>query len=298
LSREIRFGSRESDLAVIQARLVMNCIARTHPEISLRLITMKTRGDLHPEMPPEGKSFFTGALEQALERGEIDLCVHSLKDMATEENPNLPIAALSKRADPRDMLILPPGRVFSGLGALDTSLPVGCGSARRRVQLFALAPGLRAAPIRGNVTTRLDKMDQGGYGALILAAAGLERLGIRDRPGYLFPVREMIPAAGQGVLAVQGRAGEDHDFLDAVRDPVSEEEARAERLLIHAMGGGCNSPAAAFAKISGSEITLLGMYAAAHDTFPVRGEISGERKDGPRLAEKLARRLLQKEGGL
>jgi hydroxymethylbilane synthase len=301
LTRKIRFGSRESDLAVIQARLIMDSIARAHPELSLHLVTMKTRGDLHPEMPLEGRGFsgkalFTGALEQALARGDIDFCVHSLKDMAERENPDLPIAALAKRGDPRDMLVLPRGKKFSGLDALDPSLPVGCSSVRRRIQLFALAPGLTTAPIRGNVPTRLAKMDRDAYGALILAAAGLERLGIRDRTGYLFPVREMIPAAGQGILAVQGRYGEDYSFLDVVRDPVTEEEARLERALIGALGAGCGSPAAAFVRITGNEMSILGMYAADLNSPPVRGELSGERKEGLHLAEKLAGRLLHGGG--
>jgi hydroxymethylbilane synthase len=316
VGREIRFGSRESDLAVIQARFVMDRIARNHPEISLRLVTMKTRGDLHPEIPLEdngdpernrGKTLFTGALEEALARGAVDLCVHSLKDMAERENPDLPIAALAKRGDPRDMLVLPRRgpdlqsllsqglpRILSVLKA--GSLPVGCGSARRRIQLLLRAPGLAVAPIRGNVPGRLVKMDGGAYGALILAAAGLERLGLADRPGYIFPVREMIPAAGQGVLALQGRRGEGYEFLDAVRDPVTEEEAGTERALIRALGGGCGSPAAAYARIEGNEISILGMYAADPGAPPVRDEIAGDRAGRLRLAEILARRLLGREG--
>jgi hydroxymethylbilane synthase len=315
MGREIRFGSRESDLAVIQARLVMEGIARVHPELRLTLITMKTRGDLHPEIPLEdngdpernqGKALFTGVLEEALLRGEVDLCVHSLKDMAEKVNPDLPVAALTKRGDPRDMLVLPRTepfsteplsqnlpRIFSALRA--GSLPVGCGSARRRIQLLLLAPGLLTAPIRGNVPTRLAKMDGGAYGALVLAAAGLERLGIRDRPGYIFPAREMIPAAGQGTLALQGRRGEDYAFLEAVRDPVTEEEAGTERALIQALEGGCGSPAAAYARIEGNEISILGMYAADLTAPPVRDEIAGDREQGPRLAETLARRLREKE---
>ncbi|MDR1057973.1 MAG: hydroxymethylbilane synthase [Treponema sp.] len=308
--REIRFGSRESDLAVIQARLVMDAIARRHPEISLRLVTMKTRGDLYPEIPLEdngdpernrGKTLFTGALEEALVRGAVDLCVHSLKDMAEKENPDLPIAALAKRGDPRDMLVLSQKgpvlrdlpRILSVLKA--GSLPVGCGSARRRIQLLLRAPGLAVAPVRGNVPGRLAKMDGGAYGALILAAAGLERLGLADRPGYIFPVREMIPAAGQGVLAIQGRRGESCAFLDAVRDPVTEEEAGTERALIRALDGGCGSPAAAYARIEGNEISILGMYAADPGAPPVRDEIAGDRAEGLRLAETLARRLLRKD---
>jgi hydroxymethylbilane synthase len=309
LVREIRFGSRESDLAVAQTRLVMGIIAQAHPELSLRLVTMKTRGDLHPELPLEGdaggKDLFTGALEQALAGNKVDLCVHSLKDMALEQDELLPIAGMARRGDPRDMLILPknsgtgkagnftelsPGAALP-LGQPGIS-PLGCSGTRRRIQLLARAPDIAVAPIRGNVLTRLAKLDQGQFGALILAAAGIERLGVKDRPGYYFSVRDMVPAAGQGVLALQGRRGEDYAFLDALRDPVTEEEARTERRLIRALGGGCHSPAAAFARISGTEIAIIALYAAgAASPFSIE-EISGPRDRAYELAESLARRLL------
>lgn len=310
--REIRFGSRESDLAVAQTRLVMEIIARAHPELSLRMVTMKTRGDLHPELPLEngetgGKDLFTGALEQALARNEVDLCVHSLKDMAPEQDDLLPIAGMARRGDPRDMLILPkdpgtgnsgnftelsPGRALPLRGSGIS--PVGCSGARRRIQLLARAPDLAVAPIRGNVLTRLAKLDQGQFGALILAAAGIERLGVKDRPGYYFSVRDMVPAAGQGVLALQGRRGEDYAFLDALRDPVTEEEAWTERRVIRTLGGGCQFPAAAFARISGTEIIIIAMYAAGAAAPFYIEEISGGRDRALELAESLARRLLAK----
>jgi hydroxymethylbilane synthase len=318
LAREIRFGSRESELAVVQTRLVMGIIARAHPELSLRMVTMKTRGDLHPELPLEngktgGKDLFTGALEQALAKNEVDLCVHSLKDMAMEQNDLLPIAGMARRGDPRDMLILPrdPGTGKAGdftelspgtalplrrSGHPPVGCPVGCSSTRRRIQLLARAPDLSVAPIRGNVPTRLAKLDQGQFGALILAAAGIERLGVKDRPGYYFPVRDMVPAAGQGVLALQGRRGEDYAFLEALRDPITEEEAWTERRVIRTLGGGCHFPAAAFARISGMEILIIAMYAdsaATNDAPPFYvEEISGPRDRAFELAESLARRLL------
>jgi hydroxymethylbilane synthase len=315
LAREIRFGSRESDLAVAQTRLVMGIIARAHPELSLRMITMKTRGDLCPKLPLEngktgGKDLFTGVLEQALAKNEVDLCVHSLKDMAMEQNELLPIAGMARRGDPRDMLILPkdpetgnsgnfaelsPGRAFP-LGQCGIP-PVGCSSMRRRIQLLARAPHLAIAPIRGNVPTRLAKLDQGQFGALVLAAAGLERLCIRDRPGYYFAVRDMVPAAGQGVLALQGRRGEDFAFLEALRDPLTEEEAWTERRVIRALGGGCHFPAAAFARISGTEIVIIAMYAAGAGAPFFTEEISGARDRAPELAEALARRLLSRGEG-
>jgi hydroxymethylbilane synthase len=295
---ELRFGSRDSALAVIQAHLVMDPIARAHPELKLRLVTMKTRGDLRQDLPLEGaggKALFTAALEEALAQGKIDFCVHSLKDMPEHVPEDFPIAAMTKREDPRDMLLLPQGQSFAGLDALGAG-PAGCSSIRRRVQLRVLAPALMVAPVRGNVPTRLDKLDRGQYGALVLAAAGLIRLGIRDRPGYVFSVDEMVPAAGQGVLAIQGRRGEDSAFLDAVRDKVSEEEALAERSFVQAIGGGCGSPAAAYARVSGGEIAITGMYAAEDGAFLFKDRVSGPREEGRRLAEELARLLLGKGG--
>jgi hydroxymethylbilane synthase len=276
----------------------MEPIARAYPELKLSLITMKTQGDLRQDLPLEGvqgKALFTGALEEALAQGKIDLCVHSLKDMPEHVSDDFPIVAMTRREDPRDMLLLPQGQSFAGLDALGAG-PVGSSSIRRRVQLLALAPALTVLPVRGNVPTRLDKLDRGQYGALVLAAAGLIRLGIKGRPGHVFSVDEMVPAAGQGVLAVQGRRGDDLDFLEAVRDRVSEEEALAERTFVQAIGGGCGSPAAAYARISGGDIAITGMYGAEDGAFLFKDTLSGPREEGRRLAEKLARLLLKRGG--
>jgi hydroxymethylbilane synthase len=318
MKTEIRFGSRESDLAVAQTKLVMSTLLKAHPELSLTLITMKTKGDLHPELPLEdaagggfaAKALFTGALEKALAREEVDICVHSLKDMAMEEDGMLPIVGMAARGDPRDMLILPRQNdsahvPFSDL-RFDTPLsfdwttlqPVGCSSVRRRIQLLSRAPKLAIESIRGNVPTRLAKMDKGQYGALVLAAAGIARLGVKNRPGFFFDVHDMVPAAGQGILALQGRRGEDYSFLDALRDPVTEQAAATERHVIAALGGGCHFPAASYAKILGTEIMIIAMYAKA---APVAStvespvfieEISGARENALQLADTLARKLL------
>jgi hydroxymethylbilane synthase len=304
---EIKIGSRDSALALAQTRLVMEIIGKAHPGLRLGIVTMKTRGDLMPNTPfeemgeREGKGLFTDALEKALDSGEIDLCVHSLKDLSVNLNEALPIVAVAPRGDPRDMLVLPPGgediRSAGGiLSAFDASLPVGCSGLRRRMQLAGLAPGIRVASIRGNVPTRLSKMDAGQYGALVLASVGLARLGVK-RPGYVFSVREMVPAAGQGALAVQGRRGEDYGFLDAVRDPVSEEETSAERVFIQTLDCGCGCPAAAYARVSGNEILIAGLYALNAESPLFREEIAGQRADAPRLARELARRLAHKAGG-
>ncbi|GHT01631.1 porphobilinogen deaminase [Planctomycetales bacterium] len=314
MKRTVRFGCRESALAVAQTRSVMADVAAAHPELDLRLLTMKTRGDLAPDAPLEcgGKGFFTDALERALTGGEIDVGVHSLKDMAIADNPELPIVGMTKRADPRDALILPPhgdaggGEKlvdFAAVGEkkLTAEMPIGCGSKRRAIQLQALADrlaprdrlasGLKIAPIRGNVPTRLAKLDRGEYGAIILAAAGLQRLNLQ-RAGYYFSAREMVPAAGQGILAMQGRRGENYHFLDAARSAVTEEVAAIERRIIRALGGGCGLPTGALAQICGNEINIVAMFAAADNPRSiVRDEISGDRRRGAELADTLARRL-------
>jgi hydroxymethylbilane synthase len=330
VNRIIRIGSRGSGLAIAQTRLVMEAIARFNPRLGLELVIIKAQGDLQPEiqlethpeihpeirpdLPPENpgmsgqgpeaprggiKGLFTGRLEEALARGEVDLCVHSLKDMAEQTAEELPIVAMPKRGDPRDCLILPEGRGFGGFEDLPRicgDRPVGSSSIRRKIQFRSLAPSLCFAPIRGNVPTRIGKLDKGQYGALLLAAAGLERLGISGRGAYIFPVREMIPAPGQGTLAVQGRRGEDYAFLDPLRDRLTEEEARAERGFIRAAAAGCASPAAVYARISGGEISLIALFAADAEAPFFRDAISGPREKGPALAETLARRLLKKAG--
>jgi hydroxymethylbilane synthase len=309
----VRIGSRESVLAIAQTRIVMDTIARSHPELKLELVTMKTLGDLKPNLPLESaaketaenaKALFTGALEEALAKNEVDLCIHSLKDMAADSPKDLPIVAMAKRGDPRDCLILPKDDSFESFENLNRRYarqssklplpPAGCSSLRRQIQLRALTPALGFSPIRGNVPTRIAKLDNGQYSLLVLAAAGLERLGISSRAAYLFPIEEMIPAAGLGVLAVLGRRDEDYSFLDDVNDPVTAEEALAERAFIRTAGGGCGSPAAAYAKIAGNHIRIIALLAAG--AAFIRDEISGPPEDGQKLAEELASRLLVQTG--
>jgi hydroxymethylbilane synthase len=200
---------------------------------------------------------------------------------------------------PRHFAVQDQGKDGKALfAALEGAAPIGCSSLRRSIQFRALAPKLHNAPIRGTVPTRLSKLDDGQYGALILAAAGLERLGIARPGARLFSLQEMVPAAGQGALAVQGRRGDDYPFLEVLRDPVSEEEALAERAFIRTLGCGCASPAAAYAQISGQEIRITGMYAPMDPDLIglpfFRDEISGERRQALQLAEELARRLIRK----
>ena len=281
---KIRVGSRESRLAVIQAELLMAAVRAAHPDIELELVTMKTTGDKILDRTLDkvgGKGLFVKELDAALQDGRVDLTVHSCKDLPMEENPALPLAAFSKREDPRDALVLP-----EGVRELDFSKPIGCASLRRKMQLEKLYPQAQIAPVRGNVQTRLRKLDEGQYAALVLAGAGLKRLGLEGRIARYFEPEEVLPAAGQGILAAQMRAGEDAFFLGAFADPEGAACARAERAFVRELDGGCSSPVAAFATVNGNTMTLTGMNVSGE-----KGTITGPVEEAAQLGTALARRL-------
>ncbi|MDR3354308.1 MAG: hydroxymethylbilane synthase [Synergistaceae bacterium] len=317
-TRIIRVGSRESILAVAQAKSVMESISRSHPEFDLELVTMKTKGDRFSALFPASgmsaggqivKGMFVKELESALLDGSIDLAVHSLKDMSLVENPDLPIVAYTEREDPRDVIITraaageasPLARALdglihrsAGLSSVDLSgFVAGCSSPRRRVQLRRAA-GCKTSPVRGNVITRLERLDSGewDFDFLVLAAAGLIRLGMRDRIDYYFPADEIIPAAGQGVLACQGRAGEDYGYLSSVNDPIASARAASERAFASATGGGCSSPVAAYAEEDGGEIILIGLYADEESGIYSRGRMRGPIERAGELGERLAVKIM------
>lgn len=202
---------------------------------------------------------------------------------------DLPVAAFLRREDPRDALVLP-----EGAARWDQSRPAGSASPRRRIQLKALFPALEVRPVRGNVHTRLHKLDSGEYGALVLAAAGLKRLGLEGRIARYFAPEELLPAAGQGILAVQCRADMDPALLSGLADREAEACALAERAFVGALNGGCSSPVAAYAAVEGGVITVSGMYVDGEDRVR-RGQASGPVETGVTLARALAKEL--KEGG-
>ncbi|MEG2199461.1 MAG: hydroxymethylbilane synthase, partial [Anaerovorax sp.] len=245
--RKIIVGSRDSKLAVVQSRLIMAQIQKAHPQLELELLTMKTTGDLMLDIRLDkvgGKGLFVKELDKALLEGRIDLSVHSLKDMPMEIPKELPLYAFSKRENPLDVLIYPQGQDRG-----NPLLPLGTSSRRRELQIAPLYPDWEMKSIRGNVQTRLSKLDKGEFGATVLAYAGLARLGQEDRIGRVFTADEVVPAAGQGILTVQGRQGEDYSFLACVNDKESQLAAVAERAFIACLEGGCSSPMGAFAQL-------------------------------------------------
>lgn len=292
MKRVIRFGSRKSALALAQTRLVMESVAVAHPDIDTELVPMTTTGDVNMKPFSEAsdkfgiKGLFTQELEEALRAGKIDVAVHSLKDVPMYANEELPIVAFSERADARDALVLP-----EGVSEINENLPIGCSSARRRVQLAKLFPNMRVEPVRGNVNTRLRKLDEGQFSALVLAAAGLLRVSLGRRISRYFTFDEMIPAPGQGILACQGRAGENYDYLDAVRCEDAGCCARAERGFSAELGGGCTAPVGAYAEIIDGELTLRGFFADEAEGIYREGRACGQPEDAAELARGLARRL-------
>ena len=199
---------------------------------------------------------------------------------------DLPLAAFSRREDPRDVLVLP-----EGVTALDPAKPIGCSSRRRQLQLKALFPDMDIRPVRGNVQTRLKKLQDGEFSALVLAAAGLKRLHLEDRISRYFAPEEMLPAAGQGILAVQTRQGMDTACLAGIHDPDAACCALAERAFVRALDGGCSSPVAAYAVAEGETLTLTGLYVSPDETVVRKGSLSGPRTAAETLGETLADKL-------
>ena len=292
MQKTVRIGSRESLLAVRQAEIIRDQILRLCPEMEVEIVTMKTTGDkiLDKSLAKiGGKGLFVKELDRALMDGRIDIAVHSLKDVPMEENPDFPILACGRREDPRDVLLLKPG-----LHKLPEDGVVGTSSSRRMIQMKRLFPGCSFRGIRGNVQTRLRKLETEGYDGTLLAAAGLNRLDMAHVIGKYFSVDEIIPAAGQGILAVQGRKDARWEWLDQINDRDARAAAEAERQFIRAVGGDCTSPCAAHAQIHGSELKLTGLYyrenSEDYATDTIISEISKARQAGEELAQKMMSR--------
>lgn len=286
---KLRVGSRESRLAVIQSQIVIDAIRRWDPSIEVELVTMKTKGDRILDRNLDkigGKGLFIKELEIALLEEEVDLTVHSLKDMPMDVDEDIPIVAMSEREDPRDALILP-----EGVMDLDLGKPIGCSSNRRILQLKQMYPEATFEPIRGNIQTRLEKVDGGDYAATVLAVAGLKRAGLENRISRIFEPEQMLPAACQGVLAVQAKKNFDATCLKGFADKKSTAEALCERAFVRALDGGCTSPVAAFAQIKGDRIKLTGLNVDKNGV-PFRMESEGPSEECEILGAELAARMI------
>lgn len=260
----VRLGTRTTPLALWQAEHVAACLKAATPTLEVRLVPFVTEGDRRLTRPlPEigGKGVFTAELEAALRTNEIDIAVHSLKDLPVAQPEGLTLGAILRRADVRDAWCCPAGTPLSDLppGAV-----VGTSSLRRRAQLQARRPDLAFQPIRGSIGTRLNKVREGAYDATVLALAGLQRLGLEGAATEVFDLDTMLPAPGQAALAVQCCEGGDMiELLQGIDDSATRRATTAERMFLQALGGGCSAPIAAYAHL---QETALYLHAAVFTT--------------------------------
>jgi hydroxymethylbilane synthase len=293
----LRIATRSSELALRQARIVQSAVAARG--IAAELVTFKTVGDKRFDEPLSaigGKGLFTRELEDALAAGRVDCCVHSLKDLPTESPAGLRLVALLEREDPRDVLVVNDAIVAEGLHDLPRGSRVGTSSLRRRAQLLHARPDLDVVELRGNVPTRLRKVEEGQVHAAILAAAGLQRLGVHQRIDAWLEPPAWLPAAGQGVIAVQARA--DDEGVASLLAPLHHEPSgiavRAERAFLATLEGGCQVPIGALVMQSETGLVLHGLIADAGGHRVVRGEEPVSSQDPESAGARLANELLHR----
>lgn len=288
----LRLGTRASRMALFQSELVAEKLRSANPGLIVELVTITTAGDADQTSPltsGEGAGWFTTAIQDALLRREIDLAVHSYKDLPTKRPLGLSIAAIPLRGDPRDAFI---GRTAKRLSALKPGAIVGTSSPRRTAQLLGIRGDIDVRPIRGNVDTRIAKLDAGDYDAIVVAYAGLVRLGVEARATAIFGYEEMLPSPAQGALAVECRSDDaaTREFIRPIDDPELRATVTAERTFLAHLEAGCNFPAAAYAERFGSTLKLHALIAPENRIF--RSKMAGPVDTAAGLGRALAEELL------
>ena len=294
----LRMGTRGSALAVAQTELVRDRLVAAHPGLQVEIVRITTAGDKDLDRPLSqmgGKGVFTKELDDALLENRIDCAVHSLKDVPTELPEGLVLGAIGHRATPFDVLVTNDGMI---LDELPEGAKVGTSSLRRKAQLLLYRDDLDVTDVRGNVETRLRKMDEGKLDALVLAAAGLERLGLQDRVSEILTQDVMMPAAGQGILAVAIRIGDakTQRFIDVFEDPNARAAGLCERGFLAALGGGCQAPAGALAETIGSAIVISGIIVSPDGIDVYKGDHQGRITHAAAIGKRLAIDLLDQGG--
>ena len=291
--KRIVIASRESALALWQARYIRSQLAVLYPRAGIEILGMTTEGDRRLDatlVKIGGKGLFVKELEEALASGRADIAVHSVKDVPMVLPPDFVLAAIGERADPRDAFV---SNRYADLAALPAGARVGTSSLRRECQLRARHPRLKIEPLRGNVPTRLKKLDDGHYDAVILAAAGLKRLALENRITRLLTPSESLPAPGQGALGIECLASRADLIgqLAPLGHAATERCVEAERAFSRALSGNCNLPLGAYAELEGNRIRLRGFVGAPDGSRLVSGELDGPRDAPDALGESLAARL-------
>ncbi len=293
-SQPLRIATRKSPLALWQAEHIRHRLRQLHPHLRVELVPMSTRGDKILDTPLAkvgGKGLFVKELETALLEDRADLAVHSMKDVPVDFPDGLGLTVICAGEDPRDAFVSPR---FASLDELPQGAVVGTSSLRRQCQLRARRPDLQVRDLRGNVNTRLAKLDAGEYDAILLAAAGLQRLGMAERIRQALPVELSLPANGQGVLAIECRLADRQTLalLAPLDDADSRDRVLAERAMNRALQGGCQVPIGAHAVVAGDQLWLRGLVGSPDGRQLLQDEIRGPRQAAEALGEALARRLL------
>jgi hydroxymethylbilane synthase len=295
----LRIATRKSPLALWQTGHVADRLRAAHPGLRVELVPLSTRGDevLDRSLAAiGGKGLFLKELELAMERGEADCAVHSLKDVPMELEPGFALPAILQRADPADAFV---SNRFDGLDALPHGARVGTSSLRRQAQLRARRPDLQLVDLRGNVNTRLAKLDAGEYAAIVLACAGLQRLGFDARIRARLAAPAWLPAPAQGAIAIESRAADPavHALLRVLDDAPTRTCVEAERAMNRALHGSCHVPVAAFAQLGGEALALVGLVGSAHDGRLIRAEARGDADAPEALGQQVAQLLLAQGAG-
>ncbi len=298
MRKHIKLGTRGSLLATTQSTWVKNQIETEHSDITVELVKIVTKGDKILDVPLAkvgGKGLFVKELEEALMRSEVDLAVHSMKDVPSELPDSLHLGITPEREDPRDAFI---SNDYSSFRDLHQGAKVGTSSLRRRAQLARLRPDLVIEDLRGNLDTRLRKLDEKQYDAIILASAGLNRLGMSKRAAGYFSTSEMLPAVGQGALGIELRRNDD-ELLNCLSFLNHEDTAvtvRAERAFLFRLEGGCQVPIGAFCTVDGDRLHLTGLIASIEGDNVITKSMNGTRSEAETMGVSLAEELLAQGG--
>jgi hydroxymethylbilane synthase len=284
----VRLATRGSALALAQTALARAALSIVRPDLSIDVLEVRTEGDRLQDVSlesVEGRGFFTDALEKALLDGRAEAAVHSLKDLPVQLAPGLEVASVLEREDPRDAIVSPHG----GLAELPLGARVGTDSSRRRAQLASVRPDLEFVPVRGNVPTRLRKLDAGDYDALVLAAAGLLRLGLQDRLAHPLDPAICLPAPGQGAIAIETLGGEWAEIARATSHQATSAAVAAERACLEALGGGCQAPVGTLATCDGDRLRLEAVLIESRQSrrVEVEGPVEAAEECGRRAARRL-----------
>ena len=296
--KKYKIGTRGSKLALAQTNFVVEKLKKTMQDADFEICVIKTSGDIMQDvslLTIGGQGVFVKEIEEALLAGKIDLAVHSMKDVPGDIPEDLMIATILPREDVRDVLVSRNNIKFE---FLPKGAKIGTGSQRRGAQIKAMMPDVHIVPIRGNLDTRLKKIETENLAGVILAAAGMKRMGLAEKITQFLPVETMLPAVGQGALGLQLRKS-DVELAKAcagLNDAATAAEVAAERAFLRALGGGCRLPIAALGQLEGQSLTLEGMLAAPNGSTMIREKISGTKENAEEMGKKLAEIVLHKGG--